>query len=588
MDAVFLYFLKANGLLALFFVAYYVMLQKETFFNSNRWYLLLGLFTSALLPLFSYTKIIYVDPQTVNYTTYDTLATSTASEVATFDWFFIGTTFYVVISLILFFKIVLNLFSVLRLLSKKKRMKNDSFSVVNLTENLAPFSFFNYIAINPNLYTAEELESILLHEKVHSKEKHSADILLANLFCVLFWFNPFMWWYKKAIIQNLEYIADQKAVKKCQNKTHYQKALLRVVTNQNYLSITNHFNQSLIKKRIVMLNTNQSKKQNTLKYLFVVPVLICFVIFFQMEVIAKEKATPSSLNKSLDEMKIKLEINKNTTDAEMKKEKEVFKKEFDTDLKFSKVKRNSNGEITSIKVDVKANKGKSETYQFSGSEPIKPFVIYASKDKNGVVSVGYGKSGKTKVYTTNDKSIVFKGDDLDFDFSFEMPDMPDLTDLPNIPDMLELEELAELSKNKNYDLAQLKDLSKIKSIIVHRNNDQEKAHVIINGKVIQEPDLPIGQNFNFSWSSDEDATEVVKKLRGEALAKAKIEIEKAKPEIERAKIEILRSKDEIKNSKLEMEHSKKEIELAKIELEKAKIELEKARLELEKARQRKD
>lgn len=587
MDGVFLYFLKANGLLILFFVAYYFLLQKETFFNSNRWYLLLGLFTSALLPLFSYTKIVYTEPQPLQSITYDTFHATPIQEIPVVNWPFIITGIYVIISLFLFLKIVLNLFSIYRILSQKKRLKKERYSIVNLTENLAPFSFFNYIAINPDLYTQEELESILLHEKVHSKEKHSADIIVANLFCVLFWFNPFMWWYKKAINQNLEYIADQKAIQNCQNKTNYQKALLRVVTHQNYLSITNHFNQSLIKKRIVMLNTNQSKKRNTLKYLLVLPLLICFVIFFQMKVIAQERVTPNSINRSLNEMEIRMEINKNTTDYEMKKEKEVFKKEFDADLKFSKVKRNSNGEITSIKVDLKANKGKSETYQFSGDVPIKPFVIFASKDKNGVVAVGYGSPSKRKIFTNANKTVVINSDD-DFNFSFEIPDMPDLADLPNIPDMPDLAELAELSKIKNYDIAQLKDLSKIKSITVHSGNGKEKSHVIINGKVITEPDLPLNENFSFSWSSDEDDIVAIKKLKGEALAKAKIEIEKAKPEIERAKIEILRSKDDIKNSKIEMENSKKEIELAKIELEKAKIELEKARLELEKARQRKD
>ncbi|MCB0469039.1 MAG: M56 family metallopeptidase, partial [Aequorivita sp.] len=205
----------------------------------------------------------------------------------------------------------------------------------------------------PDLYTTEELDGILLHEKVHSREKHSFDVLIANLFCVLFWFNPFVWLYKKVIIQNLEFIADQKAIQCYSDKTDYQKALLRVVTHQSYLSVTNHFNQSLIKKRIVMLNTSQSKKQNSIKYFFVVPVLICFIFLFQVRVIAQEKFTVQSINHSLDEIIVRMEINKHTTDEEMNKEKDIFKKEFDADLKFSKVKRNPKGEITSIKVYLK-------------------------------------------------------------------------------------------------------------------------------------------------------------------------------------------------------------------------------------------
>ncbi len=62
MEPLQLYFIKASGLLALFFAVYYVLLRKETFFTGNRWFLLLGLVTSAVFPLLTYTEIIWVDP----------------------------------------------------------------------------------------------------------------------------------------------------------------------------------------------------------------------------------------------------------------------------------------------------------------------------------------------------------------------------------------------------------------------------------------------------------------------------------------------------------------------------------------------
>lgn len=587
MESFFLYVAKASGLLTVFFLAYYFLLRKETFFNANRWYLILGLFTSALLPLYTFTKIIYVDPQPQNYIEYDTLHPIPVQEPAPTDWSLVITCLYAVISLFLFIRIVINLASVVRLLYQKEKLKKETYSIVNLTENLAPFSFFNYIAVNPDLYTDDELESILLHEKVHSREKHSADILVANLFCVLFWFNPFMWWYKKAIVQNLEYIADQKAIQYCENKTNYQKALLRVVTNQNYLSITNHFNQSLIKKRIVMLNTSQSKKQNSLKYLLIIPILICFVAFFQMRVIAQERITPNSINQSLDAMKVRLEINKNTTDAEMKREKEVFKKEFDTDLKFSKVKRNSNGEITSIKVDLKAGKGKSETYQFSGSEPIKPFVVYATKDKNGLVSIGYGNSSTKKVFSNDVKTIVINGDDEEFDFSFDFPEAPDAPDFPD--GNAEIEPLAPTHP-----------FSSEKKIFIKKGKDGKgRTTVIVDGEVVIDSDEIIAEidtdmlnnlNYSFSWNDSENnelSSDKIRIIKKEAIEKAKIELEKVKPELEKARVQILKSFEDMKSSQSNLEHSRREIELAKQELERARVELEKARKELEATKQKK-
>ena len=62
METLFIFIAKSSGLLALFYLAYYFLLRKETFFNSNRWFLLAGLITSVVLPLLVYTKVILVAP----------------------------------------------------------------------------------------------------------------------------------------------------------------------------------------------------------------------------------------------------------------------------------------------------------------------------------------------------------------------------------------------------------------------------------------------------------------------------------------------------------------------------------------------
>ena len=62
MEALSLYLLKSNGLLLLFFIAYHFLLRKETFFTTNRWFLLVGLITAVFLPFVVYTKIIWVEP----------------------------------------------------------------------------------------------------------------------------------------------------------------------------------------------------------------------------------------------------------------------------------------------------------------------------------------------------------------------------------------------------------------------------------------------------------------------------------------------------------------------------------------------
>ncbi|MCF6141373.1 M56 family metallopeptidase [Flavobacterium sp. K77] len=301
MEPLQLYFIKSSSLLALFFAVYYVLLRKETFFTGNRWFLLLGLVTSAVFPLFTYTEIIWVDPNP-NPIDWSNLPVSSYKPEATttINWWLMASICYGLGVLYLSGKFVLDIYKLQQMLKGQISETINGFTFVNTTENTAPFSFFKTIVYNSSLYSANELNNIIDHEKVHSAQYHSSDVLLSRIFCIIFWFNPVVWLYKKAMVQNLEFIADQQAIKKIANKKEYQFTLLKFTTHQNCVALTNPFYQSLIKKRIVMLNKNQSKKWNSWKYATVVPALVAFFTLFQIEVVAQEKTstTTSSSTKS--------------------------------------------------------------------------------------------------------------------------------------------------------------------------------------------------------------------------------------------------------------------------------------------------
>ncbi|RVT74903.1 M56 family peptidase [Flavobacterium sufflavum] len=293
MENLFIYFIKASGLIGVFYFAYVLLLRKETFFSGNRWFLLLGLMSSSVLPLFFITKIIWVEPTPTNIDWSNIpVTTSVVTPKPQIDWYLILTYVYFTGIAILFLKLVFDLKSLISLLKGKTIQQQGNFKLIDITENIAPFSYFNYIVYNSSLYSTTELENILEHEKVHSQQKHSVDVLISRLFCIIFWFNPLIWLYKKAIAQNLEFIADSEAAKKITDKKAYQFTLLKITTQENCVALTNHFYQSLIKKRIIMLNKNQSKKWNSWKYITVFPALVAFVFLFQIEVVAQEKETP--------------------------------------------------------------------------------------------------------------------------------------------------------------------------------------------------------------------------------------------------------------------------------------------------------
>jgi beta-lactamase regulating signal transducer with metallopeptidase domain len=87
---------------------------------------------------------------------------------------------------------------------------------------IIPFSFGNAIYINQRLHTKEEWAEIILHEYVHIRQKHTLDILLAELVCIVNWYNPFAWLIRYSVRHNLEFIADHQVLDKGVDRKGYQ------------------------------------------------------------------------------------------------------------------------------------------------------------------------------------------------------------------------------------------------------------------------------------------------------------------------------------------------------------------------------
>ena len=403
MEAFYIYLIKSSGLIALFYWAYHFLLRKETFFTSNRWFLLLGLFTSVLLPLVVLTKIIWVEPTPVNYNWSSLPINTIADEDHTEEYIYLGlTVMYCIGTLYLLIKFGFDFYSLQKVFKGKTIKRQADFKFIDIQDNLAPFSFFNTIVYNSSLYSTSELENILEHEKVHSEQNHTVDVLISRLFCIVFWFNPFIWFYKKAIIQNLEYIADGEATKKISDKKAYQFTLLKITTHENCVAITNHFYQSLIKKRIVMLNKNQSKKSNSWKYTLVLPALVAFVSLFQIEVIAQEK---------VKEETIKVESKHPVTAAlEVQQEKDSIKKI--KSLVVNNYKNEGIDQNTEIYIDGK--KVSKEELDRTNPDDITTMNVTKDNNKSIVRIVTRGKIAEsTSIFNSDIQTTDFELENMD-------------------------------------------------------------------------------------------------------------------------------------------------------------------------------
>ncbi|WP_340074584.1 M56 family metallopeptidase [Leptobacterium sp. I13] len=393
MEPFFIYFIKSATVLTVFHACYYFFLRKETFFTSNRLFMLGGILVALLLPFWVIKKVVIIDtllPLTAVPTT-----GSTESTVVTpfINW--PQTLFYIYLMGMGIFaaRFTMQLISLFRLIHKNKIVKRDGFHLIAATDVTTPFSFFKYIVYNPEAYTKAELDIIIAHEKVHARQWHSIDMVLSHLLCIFQWINPLAWSYKNSIAQNLEYLADKETQENMVSRKAYQYLMLKTTVGNHQLSITNTFFNSLIKKRIVMLNTHKSQQRKAWKYAIALPLLALFMLTANTKTVAQVKKIKMVEAKE-GRTVIEVILDKDTSDEELKKETENFKKE-GLSLTFSKVKRNKDNEITSINVELKSTGGYVSNYSISNSEPIEPFMVHAAFDEKGngkgyVATVGYG------------------------------------------------------------------------------------------------------------------------------------------------------------------------------------------------------
>lgn len=307
------YTLYTALVLASCFAFYKLLLQKETFFGLNRFMLIacmLLAFTLPLLPVpeqFSFRKAptvretpayvqqaVYVPPaftadQDKNYVPATESATKTegitVEKITTllFYLYWFGVVLFAL-------NFLMQVFILLRKAYTKPVIKDGKFRIVEMDDDKAPCSFGNNIFINPAKYDYETYSQVLLHEKIHIEQKHTLDLLIAEIVLIFQWFNPFAWQLRKELENNLEFLTDNSLLQHDSiEKKSYQVSLLKVAAPYYPLSLTTNYNQSLIKKRLLMMNSKKSNVHTIWKYFFLLPLMTAFVCLLN-EPVAKSQA----------------------------------------------------------------------------------------------------------------------------------------------------------------------------------------------------------------------------------------------------------------------------------------------------------
>lgn len=290
MPFIFEYLLKLSISLAVVYLFYYFILSRLTFYNHHRWYLLAYSLFSFFIPFINLSPALHknelANSGAVQWV--PLLYQPGSSNIASpeINYWQIATIIIFVGMAALLCRLLIQLWSFRKMLRSATLIASQQVNIYQVDGKVTPFSFGNAVFINPALHSSAELEEIIRHEFVHVKQRHSIDILFAELLCLLNWFNPFAWFIRAAIRQNLEFIADNQVLEKGANKKHYQYLLLKVIGN-NQFSIAPKFNFSSLKKRIAMMNKLQTNKKQLLRFLLLLPVLAIVLLSFRKEIKAQ-------------------------------------------------------------------------------------------------------------------------------------------------------------------------------------------------------------------------------------------------------------------------------------------------------------
>ena len=271
-----IYLLKANVGIALFYAFYKLFCQRDTFFQWRRFALLSFLGISFIYPLLNIQD--WVKEQPAMYELADYYATWMATEEITAttpmiidapqlpSLLTIGIYLYYIGVIVMSLRFVTQLGSVLRMRWKGKTTTIDGQRIISIPTEADPFSFFGWIFLHLPGLKDESRQEILKHEQTHARQWHSMDVILCELINIVCWFNPFAWLIKTEIRLNLEYLADNKVAETTSDCKLYQYHLLHLVNKNVQTGLCNNFNVSHLKHRIIMMNKKRTHTAGRIKY----------------------------------------------------------------------------------------------------------------------------------------------------------------------------------------------------------------------------------------------------------------------------------------------------------------------------------
>lgn len=279
-------FAEAAIILTVLYLFYRHLYHKIAYFNLSRYYLLFAPVPAFGIPMISdflpqqayrsvhgfYTKLMYYPGSNTAFVEHEALSEPVSSGILNpvnvlllIYWSGVSIKFFILLK---------QMVSLRKLIKSSEKERYGKYLLCRGKHPELAFSFFNYIFLSNKFYVLPKKEQslILMHEKIHADEKHSADILLYELVAVLLWFNPLMMRIKSAVKEVHEFVADNMLTAN-KNRPDYSTLLVKAAIKDKHSKMGSNFTESL-KSRIKLISYPLSVRYRKRIFQASLPVLI--------------------------------------------------------------------------------------------------------------------------------------------------------------------------------------------------------------------------------------------------------------------------------------------------------------------------
>lgn len=273
MEALLTYTWRVAACLAVAWLFFRLLLGRETFCRLNRFVVLALLVLSFLLPLCVITvrREVPIPYEVWVHATEVRSAAAPVSAAAPFPWAALLGGLYLAGVLAAACRMVWSLAAVVRVIRRGRRERlADGVVLVRTPQPVTPFSWGRYVVL-AETEPAEEVATILLHERAHVRLHHTWDLLFADLAGCLQWFNPAVWLLRRELCAIHEYEADRAVLEAGTDARAYQLLLVRRAVGTQLFVAANNFNHSKLQNRIAMMLKKRSSRWAAARALLILP-----------------------------------------------------------------------------------------------------------------------------------------------------------------------------------------------------------------------------------------------------------------------------------------------------------------------------